>query len=147
MLQRPADRVGGEAAPEELLKQAPSGVRLEILGHAPTAFFSVLAPRTRIPPHTGVTNARYIVHLPLVVPPGCSYRVGAERREWREGNAWVFDDTFEHEALNDSDEPRILLIFDVWNCFLSAAERDLFAALIAGVQEYNEGESPFRQGG
>jgi aspartyl/asparaginyl beta-hydroxylase (cupin superfamily) len=81
------------------------------------------------------------------VPPRCIYRVGAERREWREGEAWVFDDTFEHEALNDSDEPRIVLIFDVWNCFLTSAERRLVAALIAAVHEYNEGESPFRQGG
>ena len=55
--------------------------------------------------------------------------------------------TFEHEAVNDSDEPRIVLIFDVWNCFLAEAERDLLAALISGVHEYNEGESPFRQGG
>jgi len=127
-----------------LLASAPL---CEVPGHAPTAFFSVLAPHTRIPPHTGVTNARLIVHLPLVVPPGCSYRVGAERREWCEGSAWVFDDTIEHEAWNDSDEPRIVLIFDVWNCFLTSAERDLVAALVAGVQEYNEGESPFRQGG
>ena len=128
----------------ELLAGAPL---CEVPNHAPTAFFSVLAPRTRIPPHTGVTNTRLIVHLPLVVPPRCIYRVGAERREWREGEAWVFDDTFEHEALNDSDEPRIVLIFDVWNCFLTSAERSLVAALIAAVQEYNEGESPFRQGG
>ena len=127
-----------------LLRSAPL---CEIPGHAPTAFFSVLAPRTRIPPHTGVTNTRFIVHLPLVVPPGCSYRVGAERREWREGVAWVFDDTFEHEAVNDSDQPRIVLILDVWNCFLSEAERDLVAAVTAGAQDYNEGESPFRQGG
>jgi aspartyl/asparaginyl beta-hydroxylase (cupin superfamily) len=127
-----------------LLASAPL---CEIPGHAPTAFFSVLAPRTRIPPHSGVTNTRFIVHLPLVVPPGCSYRVGAERREWREGQAWVFDDTFEHEAVNDSDQPRIVLIFDVWNSFLTAAERDLVAEVTAGVQDYNEGESPFRQGG
>jgi len=127
-----------------LLEAAPL---CAIPGHAPTAFFSVLAPHTRIPPHTGVTNARLIVHLPLVVPPGCSYRVGAERREWREGSAWVFDDSIEHEAWNGSDESRIVLIFDVWNCFLTSAERDLVAALVAGVQEYNEGDSPFRQGG
>jgi len=127
-----------------LLADAPL---CEVPGHAPTAFFSVLAPRTRIPAHTGVTNTRLIVHLPLIVPPGCSYRVGAERRAWREGSAWVFDDTFEHEAINDSDQPRVMLIFDVWNCFLTAAERDLVATAIAGVQEYNEGESPFRQGG
>jgi len=128
----------------ELLASAPL---CEVPGQAPTAFFSVLAPRTRIPPHTGVTNTRFIVHLPLVVPPDCMYRVGAERRPWQEGRAWVFDDTFEHEAINDSDQPRIVLIFDVWNCFLTAAERDLVAAVTAGVQDYNAGESPFRQGG
>ena len=119
----------------------------EIPGHAPTAFLSVLAPKTRIPPHTGVTNTRLIVHLPLIVPSGCGYRVGAETRTWREGSAWVFDDTFEHEAWNDSEQPRVLLIFDVWNPFLTAAERDLVATITSGVQEYNEGESPFRQGG
>ena len=139
---------------EEHLAQCPRTAQLlrsaplcEIRGQAPTAFFSVLAPRTRIPPHTGVTNTRLIVHLPLVVPPGCIYRVGAERREWREGHAWVFDDTFEHEAINDSDQPRIVLIFDVWNCFLTPAERDLVAAATEGAEDYNKGESPFRQGG
>ena len=119
----------------------------EVPRHAPTAFFSVLAPRTHIPPHTGVTNTRLIVHLPLVVPPGCHYRVGAERREWQEGRAWVFDDTFEHEAWNDSGEPRVVLIFDVWNSFLTAAERDMVSVVTHGVHEFGEGESPFRQGG
>ena len=119
----------------------------EIRGHAPTAFFSVLAPKTRIPAHTGVTNTRFIVHMALVVPPSCGFRVGAETRAWRESLAWVFDDTFEHEAWNGSDEPRIVLIFDVWNSFLTEAERDLVAVVTHGVQEYNEGESPFRQGG
>jgi aspartate beta-hydroxylase len=127
-----------------LLEAAPL---CEIRGHAPTAFFSVLAPKTRIPAHTGVTNTRFIVHLPLVVPPSCSYRVGAETRPWREGRAWVFDDTFEHEAWNGSDEPRIVLIFDVWNTFLTEAERDLVSVATQAVQEYGEGESPFRQGG
>jgi aspartate beta-hydroxylase len=127
-----------------LLETAPL---CEIPDHAPTAFFSVLAPKTVIPAHTGVTNTRFIVHLPLVVPPGCRFRVGAETREWREGRAWVFDDTFEHEAWNDSGEPRVVLIFDVWNSFLTAAERDLVSVVTHGVHEYAEGESPFRQGG
>jgi aspartyl/asparaginyl beta-hydroxylase (cupin superfamily) len=128
----------------ELLSAAPL---CDVPGHAPTAFFSVLAPRTRIPAHTGVTNTRFIVHLPLVVPPACGFRVGAERRDFREGRAWVFDDTFEHEAWNDSDEPRIILILDVWNSFLTGAERDLVATVTHAVQEYHEGESPFQQGG
>jgi len=127
-----------------LLEAAPL---CAIPGHAPTAFFSVLAAKTRIPGHTGVTNTRFIVHLPLVVPPACRFRVGAETRPWREGRAWVFDDTFEHEAWNGSDEPRIVLIFDVWNSYLTEAERDLVRVVTQGVQEYNEGESPFRQGG
>ena len=97
---------------------------LDIPGRGPNAFLSRLAPRTRIPAHNGVTNARVTVHLPLIVPPGCGFRVGPETREWVAGKAWVFDDTIEHEAWNDSDEPRLILIFDIWNPCLDAAERD-----------------------
>src|SRR5262249_41650750 len=75
--------------------------RPRIEGRAPTAFFSVLEPKTHIPPHTGVTNTRLTVHLPLVIPEGCRFRVGSTTREWVPGKAWVFDDTIEHEAWND----------------------------------------------
>jgi len=68
----------------------------EVPGRTPSAMFSALQPRTRIPPHTGVSNARLVVHLPLIVPPGCGFRVGAETRSWEVGRAWVFDDTIEH---------------------------------------------------
>ena len=96
-------------------------------GKAPSAFFSILKPGAHIPPHTGVTNTRAIVHLPLVVPPDCSFRVGGETREWRVGEAFAFDDTIEHEAWNRSAEPRVVLIFDVWNPYLTASEQDLLA--------------------
>ncbi|MGJ3629041.1 aspartyl/asparaginyl beta-hydroxylase domain-containing protein [Sphingomonas sp. MMS24-JH45] len=106
-------------------------------GKAPNAFFSVLRPNAHIPPHTGVTNTRAIVHLPLVVPPGCGFRVGGETRLWREGEAFVFDDTIEHEAWNGSDDIRIVLIFDVWNPHLSIGERrqleKLFAVADRGI--------------
>lgn len=98
---------------------------LDIPGKAPVALFSVLAPKTRIPPHTGTTNIRAVVHLPLVVPDGCGFRVGGETREWVEGKAWAFDDTIEHEAWNDSDQPRAILIVDVWNPYLSEADREV----------------------
>jgi aspartate beta-hydroxylase len=98
---------------------------LDIPGKSPTAMFSILQPRTRIPPHTGTSNTRVTIHLPLIVPPGCGFRVGAEVREWREGEAWTFDDTIEHEAWNDSDQPRAILIIDAWNPFLSEAEREV----------------------
>jgi aspartyl/asparaginyl beta-hydroxylase (cupin superfamily) len=98
---------------------------LDIPGKAPTAMFSILQPHTRIPPHTGTSNTRTTVHLPLIVPPGCRFRVGAETREWREGEAWAFDDTIEHEAWNDSDQPRAILIIDTWNPLLTEAEREV----------------------
>jgi aspartyl/asparaginyl beta-hydroxylase (cupin superfamily)/Tfp pilus assembly protein PilF len=110
--------------------------RCEIPGCSPTAVFSILDAKTRIPPHTGVTNTRLIVHLPLVVPPGCGFRVGGSRREWTEGECFVFDDTLEHEAWNDSDVPRAVLIFDIWSPYLTPMERDLVRAATEGVGEY-----------
>jgi aspartyl/asparaginyl beta-hydroxylase (cupin superfamily) len=95
-----------------------------IAGKAPSAFFSILRAGAHIPPHTGVTNTRAIIHLPLVVPPGCEFRVGSETRAWEEGKAFAFDDTIEHEAINGSDQDRIILIFDVWNPHLTPAEQD-----------------------
>lgn len=95
-----------------------------IPGRAPNAFFSLLRPHTRIPPHTGVTNTRAIIHLALDIPPGCGFRVGGETREWIEGKAFAFDDTIEHEAWNDSDRRRAVLIIDTWNPHLTTRERD-----------------------
>ncbi len=101
--------------------------RSHIPGRAPSAFFSMLKPRTRIPPHTGVTNTRAIIHLPLIVPEGCGFRVGGESRPWIEGKPFAFDDTIEHEAWNDSDELRSVLIFDVWNPHLATREHEVIA--------------------
>ena len=117
-----------------LLAAAPLA---DVPGNAPTAFFSLLKPKTRIPPHTGVTNTRLVGHVPLIVPPGCGFRVGSETREWQPGRAWVFDDTIEHEAWNDSDEPRAILIVDIWNPFLTAAERALVSATTVAVADFN----------
>lgn len=115
--------------------------QVDIPGRGPTAFFSILEPHTKIPPHTGITNVRLTVHLPLIVPPGCRFRVGGEIREWRAGSAWVFDDTIEHEAWNDSDAARAILIFDVWNPQLTPFERDLVREATVVMAEYNEAES------
>ena len=122
----------------QLLRSAP---QCDVARHGPNAFFSILEPRTRIPPHTGVTNARLTVHVPLIVPPQCGFRVGGETREWVPGRAWVFDDTIEHEAWNRSDAPRAILIFDIWNPFLSVAERDFVRAAMEAVGSY-AGELP-----
>lgn len=101
----------------------------DIDGLCPNAMFSALAPHTEIPPHHGETNARLVVHLPLIVPDRCTYRVGFEERTWQPGQTLIFDDTLEHTARNDSDELRVVLIFDVWNPLLSADEREMVRVL------------------
>ena len=113
----------------------------DIPGRSPSAMFSILRPGTRIPPHTGVANTRAVVHLPLMVPEGCGFRVGGDTRQVREGEAWVFDDTIEHEAWNESAQPRAILICDTWNPRLPLAEREAVAAVMAALDRFN-GEIP-----
>jgi aspartyl/asparaginyl beta-hydroxylase (cupin superfamily) len=111
----------------ELLAELPQPV---VQGASPNAMFSLLAPGAVIPPHVGISNSRLVCHLPLIVPKGCWFRVGAETRYWKPGEAFVFDDTIEHEAENPSDELRVVFIFDVWHPDLSPVEREAVAALI-----------------
>ena len=104
-------------------------------GRSPSVLFSLLRPGAHIPAHTGFVNTRLICHLPLIVPPGCRFRVGNETREWVEGRAWVFDDTIEHEAWNDSDKPRVVLLFEVWQPALTVAERVAVGALFEAIDK------------
>jgi aspartate beta-hydroxylase len=114
----------------------------DVPGFAPSAYFSVLKPRTHLPAHTGTTNTRCVSHLPLVIPDGCRFRVGSQTQAWQKGKAWVFDDTIEHEAWNDSDQIRIILIFDVWNPLLTSAERDLVRAMTVSLGRYYGADAP-----
>lgn len=75
------------------------------------------------------------MHLPLIVPDRCSYRVGFEHRTWKEGELLIFDDTIEHTARNDSDQLRVVLIFDVWNPLLTEAERDVVRTLATAMRQ------------
>lgn len=133
---------GGERVRENLDRCPETARALEqvemaqIGGLCPNAMFSALAPKTRIPPHHGETNARLVAHLPLIVPDHCLFRVGFEERPWRMGEVLVFDDTLEHEARNDSDELRVVLIFDVWNPLLSTAEHEIVNAMVAAAREF-----------
>jgi aspartyl/asparaginyl beta-hydroxylase (cupin superfamily) len=117
----------------EALRDCP---RWDVPGNGPTALFSVLDAKTRIPSHTGPVNTRLVAHLPLIVPKGCGFRVGGQSRAWEQDKAFVFDDSIDHEAWNDGDEPRAVLIFDIWSPFLSEAERELTRALTVRVGEF-----------
>lgn len=114
----------------ELMERLPL---LDIPGRAPTVMFSLLKPGAVIPPHTGVTNTRSVVHLALVVPGDCTFRVGHETREWQEGQAWAFDDTVEHEAWNRSGSMRAILIVDTWNPYLDEGEKALLRKAVSAM--------------
>ncbi|WP_228254884.1 aspartyl/asparaginyl beta-hydroxylase domain-containing protein [Aquirhabdus parva] len=78
-----------------------------------SAFFSILAPHTHLPTHTGVTKAIITCHLGLTVPnetEKCQMRVVDQHVGWQEGKALVFDDVFQHEVRNDTDEIRVVLL-------------------------------------
>ncbi|MDQ3078757.1 MAG: aspartyl/asparaginyl beta-hydroxylase domain-containing protein [Pseudomonadota bacterium] len=107
-----------------------------IAGRSPMALFSQLRPHTHIPPHWGMLNTRLICHIPLIVPSGCRLRVGNEVRNVEAGKAMIFDDSIEHEAWNDSDQTRIVLLFEVWRPELDAAERASLTAMFEAISTY-----------
>lgn len=88
---------------------------LEAVPHLQTAWFSILAPRYHVPAHQGVTKGILRCHLGIQIPSTperCRMRVGEEICTWREGELFVFDDTYDHEVWNDTDEERVVLLFD-----------------------------------
>lgn len=103
---------------------------------SPMALWSLLKPGTHIEPHNGMLNTRLICHIPLIVPGNCALRVGNEVREWREGEALIFDDSFEHEAWNRSDHTRVILLFEIWRPEISAEERTALTAIFETINDY-----------
>jgi aspartyl/asparaginyl beta-hydroxylase (cupin superfamily) len=108
-----------------------------INARSPQVMFSQLKAGAHIKPHTGYVNTRLTCHLPLIVPPNCSFRVGNELRSWEKGKLWAFDDTIEHEAINQSDRTRVVLIFDIWRPELSPEERHLVATLLETLDAFS----------
>ncbi len=105
-------------------------------GRTPSVMFSLLHPGTNIPPHNGLLNTRLICHLPLITPDRCGLRVGNEARPWLKGQTLIFDDSIEHQAWNNGDQLRVVLLFDIWRPELTAEERDLVSAMLSAVGDY-----------
>ncbi|GIV26259.1 MAG: hypothetical protein KatS3mg027_0073 [Bacteroidia bacterium] len=81
-----------------------------------SASFNLLEPQSRIYPHCGDTNGIYRCHLGLIIPaqlPECGFRVEDEKRSWEEGKWLIFIDAKEHEAWNESNENRFILLIDI----------------------------------
>ena len=123
------------------------------------AFFSTLHAQSRIQPHTAPMNLRLRVHLPLQVPtapataaaastaannsnntsdhgpPACGIRVGSVTREWTVGKGLVLDDCFEHEVWNNTNEPRVLLLVDLWHPDVTAVEKEEIRNMFRDAQD------------
>jgi len=101
---------------DENCRRCPNTTELvESIPGMTTAMFSILTPGTRLTPHRGPFKGVLRYHLALMVPPDdgrCAIRVGGELRTWREGESLVFDDTYEHEAWNETAAPRVVLFVD-----------------------------------
>lgn len=106
--------------------------------HGPEVLYSVFTPGTHLLPHRGVTNTRLVGHLPLIVPENCALNVGGELHQWQPGKVVVFDDTYEHEAWNRSQQTRVVMIFDVWHPLLTDVERLAVADLVAAIGDFRK---------
>lgn len=103
---------------------------LEKVPNLQTAMFSILAPGYHIPAHKGVTKGILRSHLGLIIPKDhekCRIRVDETITAWKPGEIFVFDDTYEHEVWNDTDEERVILLYDFdrpmkfWGRFMNKA--------------------------
>jgi beta-hydroxylase len=122
---------------DDALADCPETARLlATIPRLETAFFSILPPRIHVRTHRGVTKAVVRGHLALIVPgePGaCRMRIGDEVRHWEPGRLLVFDDTVPHEVWNDTDEHRVVLLFDFRRPMRLPGEL-LAAAFIRGLR-------------
>ena len=126
--------LGYPELPEEVCSSAPTMCSLtgETYNALACPFgqikLSVLQGATHVAPHCGLTNTRLRAHLPLVVPTDIPprIRVAEQMKEWKEGKVIVFDDSFEHEVWNESNETRIVLIVDINHPELTEERRNWY---------------------
>ena len=87
----------------------------------------VLYPGGRLPNHIDFAAPSLAYHMGLKCPPDNGLRVGEEQWIWQDGESIVFDNSYEHEVWNHSDEIRVVLVIDFLHPELSAVEREFFA--------------------
>jgi aspartyl/asparaginyl beta-hydroxylase (cupin superfamily) len=99
------------------------------------AHFSTLLPGAVIPEHSDLWNFSINLHLAVIIPDGCSIRVGGEQRPWHEGKCLLFDYSFAHTAWNRSNDPRTCLLLDLWHPEVSLPEREALTVLVSAVRK------------
>jgi aspartate beta-hydroxylase len=79
------------------------------------AFFSILDPGKSVPKHEGPYLGYLRYHLGLRVPKDDPPKIVVNGQDyvWKEGEAVLFDDSWPHDVVNNSNELRAVLIVDV----------------------------------
>lgn len=143
---------------EKSCQLCPETVKLvEQVPGMKSALFSIMGPRKHVPAHRGLYKGLLRYHLGLIVPEpntSCRIRVGQDVRSWGEGKSLIFDDSYQHEVWNDSNEHRVVLLLDVVRplpfpiSVLNdlAVERISSWPLVRNIKEkYESWESRFRE--
>ena len=85
-----------------------------------SAAVSLFPPGKVLRPHKGPFKGVWRYHLPLYVEDfgngrsSCELMIDGESYHLQEGEGFLWDDTFLHSAINRSNQPRVVLLFDVF---------------------------------
>ena len=126
--------------PENLARMPVLSRLLTECPEVKSAAVSFLAPRKHIPPHRGPFRGIMRFHLGLVIPkqpdgrPATVMMINHEERRIADGECMLWDDTFEHEVTNNSDQPRVALLLDVWRPQMPLDMEILSRVIVRGVQ-------------
>ena len=126
--------------PENLARMPVLNRLLTECPEVKSAAVSFLAPRKHIPPHRGPFRGIMRFHLGLVIPkqpdgrPATIMMINHEERRIADGECMLWDDTFEHEVMNNSDQPRVALLLDVWRPQMPLDMEILSRVIVRGVQ-------------
>lgn len=123
----------------ELLQSSP-----DVRTTAGLIYLSRVKARTKIAAHRGGSNMRVRLHLGILIPEGdCKLRVDQEVTGWTAGKCMVFDDFYEHEVWNNTDQDRLVLVVDLWHPELSTAERLCLEAIDRQVNRQAQGRANY----
>ena len=126
--------------PENLARMPVLSRLLTECPEVKSAAVSFLAPRKHIPAHRGPFRGIMRFHLGLVIPkqtdgrPATIMMINHEERRIADGECMLWDDTFEHEVMNNSDQPRVALLLDVWRPKMPLDMEILSRVIVRGVQ-------------
>jgi aspartyl/asparaginyl beta-hydroxylase (cupin superfamily) len=105
----------GEVAEENAELCPRSIAALKKVPNVFQASFSILDPGKSIPAHNGPYYGYLRYHLGIEVPEENppSIRIRDHVHTWRDGESVLFDDSWNHEVINNCAERRVVLIVDV----------------------------------